>query len=235
MPGKGTFVWQNATEPLKDLFQDLVARSGPKGRTNLFEVRRVLEVEIAGLAAERAEPREIAELKRINKALEEMNRLPEPWPEQRLQPVQRSGIRLSPHAGEVHKKRSVCCSPFRAVGRVPRKLDVYSRPRRGSQRRSRVTLENFEGRASQRSPGGARGNKRQPESIFPGGARRVALMSRVFNVRRITVFRRRNERSSIVETLNRNYRLRLGSAFSRSGSQRHSRSSPCRMGLGPAQ
>ena len=24
VPGKGTFVWQNATEPLKDLFQDLV-------------------------------------------------------------------------------------------------------------------------------------------------------------------------------------------------------------------
>jgi GntR family transcriptional regulator, transcriptional repressor for pyruvate dehydrogenase complex len=84
VPGKGTFVWQNATEPLKDLFQDLVARSGPKGRTNLFEVRRVLEVEIAGLAAERAEPRELAELKRINNALEQMNREPEPWSEQRL-------------------------------------------------------------------------------------------------------------------------------------------------------
>ena len=128
----------------------------------------MLEVEIAGLAAERAEPREIAELKRINKALEEMNRL-------RSHGRSKGCSRYNDLEFDFHltlakctKERSVCCSPFRTVGRVSRKLDVYSRPRRGSQRRGRVSLEDFEGRASQRSAGGARGNKRQPEGISSG-------------------------------------------------------------------
>ncbi|MCZ2079486.1 MAG: FadR family transcriptional regulator [Bryobacterales bacterium] len=84
VPGKGTLVWQNVTEPLTDLLHGFIARSGPRGQTHLFEVRRVLEVEIAGLAAERAEPEEVDHLERINRTLERMNREPEPWAGERL-------------------------------------------------------------------------------------------------------------------------------------------------------
>jgi GntR family transcriptional repressor for pyruvate dehydrogenase complex len=73
MPGKGTFVWQNMTEPLRDLFGLFVARNNDNGR-KLFEVRNLLEVEIAGLAAERATEEDIANLEKINRSMERLHR-----------------------------------------------------------------------------------------------------------------------------------------------------------------
>jgi GntR family transcriptional repressor for pyruvate dehydrogenase complex len=52
--GKGTFVSQNAAEPLINALNVFVRRNALQGYRELVEVRSVLEVEIAGLAAERA-------------------------------------------------------------------------------------------------------------------------------------------------------------------------------------
>ena len=84
VPRKGTFVSGSLSEPLKDLLDLCVSRQGASGRVNLHEVRSLLEVEIAGLAAERATPEEILELERINAVLAEMNLDPGPWSEERL-------------------------------------------------------------------------------------------------------------------------------------------------------
>jgi GntR family transcriptional regulator, transcriptional repressor for pyruvate dehydrogenase complex len=84
IPRKGTFVSGSLSEPLKDLLDLCVSRQGASGRVNLHEVRSLLEVEIAGLAAERATPEDISELERINAVLEEMNLHAGPWTEERL-------------------------------------------------------------------------------------------------------------------------------------------------------
>ena len=93
VPGKGTFVWQNVTEPLKELLTLFVSSNKLDGSVQLFEVRTLLEVEIAGLAAERASPNDIAELEKINDALGRMNRIVGPWTEDR---VRRCRRRISP-------------------------------------------------------------------------------------------------------------------------------------------
>ncbi len=84
VPRKGTFVSGNLSEPFIDLLDLCVSRQGPSGRLNLYEVRSLLEVEIAGLAAERATPVEISELERINCLLEEMNARENQWTEEQL-------------------------------------------------------------------------------------------------------------------------------------------------------
>lgn len=73
VPGKGTFVWQNMAEPLRDLFDLFVARHSDNER-KLFEVRSLLEVEIAGLAADRATDSEIQQLEKINRSMMRMHR-----------------------------------------------------------------------------------------------------------------------------------------------------------------
>jgi DNA-binding FadR family transcriptional regulator len=87
VPGKGTFVWQNVSEPLKDLLNIFAAGRGPSAHRHLFEVRSLLEVEIAGLAAERATSEDICTLNRINDKLARMakkNRIEEIWPQDKL-------------------------------------------------------------------------------------------------------------------------------------------------------
>lgn len=84
VPGKGTFVWQNVTEPLRDLLNVFAARHGTNGHNNLFEARRLLEVEIAGLAAERATPDDIAHLQKLNDKLARMNKLEQNWTEEKM-------------------------------------------------------------------------------------------------------------------------------------------------------
>jgi len=87
VPGKGTFVWQNVSEPLKDLLNVFAAGRGPSAHRHLFEVRSLLEIEIAGLAAERATSEDICALKKINDKLARMtkkNRLEEIWPQDKL-------------------------------------------------------------------------------------------------------------------------------------------------------
>ena len=66
--GRGTFVAQpNARQVSESLA--LWARAGEHPFENLIEVRRALEVEIAGLAAERAQPKDLDDLRN---ALEKM-------------------------------------------------------------------------------------------------------------------------------------------------------------------
>jgi GntR family transcriptional regulator, transcriptional repressor for pyruvate dehydrogenase complex len=66
--GRGTFVAQpNARQVSESLA--LWARVGDHPFENLIEVRRALEIEIAGLAAERAQP---ADLERLREALDKM-------------------------------------------------------------------------------------------------------------------------------------------------------------------
>jgi GntR family transcriptional regulator, transcriptional repressor for pyruvate dehydrogenase complex len=67
--GQGTFVSQNVTEPLKQLLNVFVSKDTSKGYANLFEVRNILEVEIAGLAAERASEQDIENLDQINRTM----------------------------------------------------------------------------------------------------------------------------------------------------------------------
>lgn len=73
VPGKGTFVWQNMAEPLRDLFDLFVARHSGNEQ-QLFEVRSLLEVEIAGLAAERATDGDIDQLEKINHSMMRVHR-----------------------------------------------------------------------------------------------------------------------------------------------------------------
>lgn len=84
IPRRGTFVSESMSEPLKDLLDLCVSRQGPSGRVNLYEVRNLLEVEIAGLAAERATKEELAELEKINEKLAAMNREDGAWSAERL-------------------------------------------------------------------------------------------------------------------------------------------------------
>jgi GntR family transcriptional repressor for pyruvate dehydrogenase complex len=72
--GKGTFVSQNVAEPLTNVLNVFVRRNTSEGYANLFEVRNVLEVEIAGLAAERASQEDIENLERLNRSLANLDR-----------------------------------------------------------------------------------------------------------------------------------------------------------------
>lgn len=72
--GKGTFVSQNTTEPLINALNVFVRRNALQGYQELFEVRNVLEVEIAGLAAERASDEDIECLTKLNRRLATMHR-----------------------------------------------------------------------------------------------------------------------------------------------------------------
>ncbi len=62
-PGRGTFVINRASQAMRDSLE-LLMKIGQEGddRINLVEVREILEPEIAGLAAKRAEEAEIAEM-----------------------------------------------------------------------------------------------------------------------------------------------------------------------------
>ena len=84
VPRKGTWVSRGLSETLGDVLQLAVSQQGMRGRLNLYEVRSWLEVEIAGLAAERATDGEIADLEIVNEILARMNRENEPWSEERL-------------------------------------------------------------------------------------------------------------------------------------------------------
>lgn len=97
VPRKGTFVSQSLSEPLRDILDLCVSQQGPRGRVNLYEVRDMLEVEIAGLAAERATPAEIAELETINGILAYMNQQNGPWSEEHLRRY--NGIEFQFHVG----------------------------------------------------------------------------------------------------------------------------------------
>lgn len=100
VPGKGTFVWQNVAEPLKDLLHVFASGHGPGAHRHLFEVRSLLEIEIAGLAAERATSEDIAKLKHINDKLARMakkSRSEETWPEEKLQAY--NALELQFHMG----------------------------------------------------------------------------------------------------------------------------------------
>jgi GntR family transcriptional repressor for pyruvate dehydrogenase complex len=83
VPGKGTFVWQDVTAPLKDLLH-LAAGRGANSDFSLFEVRSLLEVEIAGLAAERATESDVQQLVRMNEELARMNRRGGAWSNEQL-------------------------------------------------------------------------------------------------------------------------------------------------------
>jgi len=69
-PGRGTFVTAVSTEHLADSF-GLFVKASEVSTRNLIEVRELLEVKIAKLAAERASPGHLA---RMEGALEEMSR-----------------------------------------------------------------------------------------------------------------------------------------------------------------
>jgi GntR family transcriptional regulator, transcriptional repressor for pyruvate dehydrogenase complex len=84
IPGKGTFVWQNVTEPLRELLNVFAAGHGPNGHRNLFEARSLLEVEIAGLAAERATSEDISALHKLNAKLTRMNTLEGVWSQDKV-------------------------------------------------------------------------------------------------------------------------------------------------------
>lgn len=71
--GKGTIVSQSVSEPLKSFVELFLAKESSNGYVHLFEVRSFLEVEIAGLAAERATQEEIENLERINTSLRRLN------------------------------------------------------------------------------------------------------------------------------------------------------------------
>ena len=71
--GKGTFISQNSVEPLTNALSVFVRRNAQQSYTELFEVRSVLEVEIAGLAAERASSEEIDYLAKLNRTLATMH------------------------------------------------------------------------------------------------------------------------------------------------------------------
>jgi GntR family transcriptional regulator, transcriptional repressor for pyruvate dehydrogenase complex len=72
------------TEPLKHLLSVFAGSHSSKGYENLFEVRNVLEVQIAGIAAERASEQEIQELQRINRTLAALHRKESQWSESSL-------------------------------------------------------------------------------------------------------------------------------------------------------
>lgn len=72
--GKGTFVSQNSAEPLANALNVFVRRKALQGYAELFEVRSILEVEIAGLAAERASEKDIEHLTKLNRSLAAMHR-----------------------------------------------------------------------------------------------------------------------------------------------------------------
>lgn len=82
--GKGTYVWPNMTEPLTDLFDLFVAQEESNGARNLFEVRRLLEVEIAGLAAERASDEDISNLEHINRSMQRLHKKAVDWSEEQM-------------------------------------------------------------------------------------------------------------------------------------------------------
>jgi len=97
IPGKGTFVWQNVTEPLRDLLNVFASGHGPNGHRNLFEARSLLEVEIAGLAAERATEDDIDGLKKVNAKLTRMNTRDGAWSAEMVQDY--NNLELEFHLG----------------------------------------------------------------------------------------------------------------------------------------
>jgi GntR family transcriptional repressor for pyruvate dehydrogenase complex len=72
--GKGTFVSQNVATPLTNILSVFVRGNTSDGYANLFEARNVLEVEIAGLAAERASEKDIEYLAELNRSLAKLDR-----------------------------------------------------------------------------------------------------------------------------------------------------------------
>jgi GntR family transcriptional repressor for pyruvate dehydrogenase complex len=80
--GRGTYVLTNVTGPLTDLFDLFLTQDTPNAAANLFEVRKLLEVEIAGLAAERASEEDIRNLERLNQRIKQAHKNSEAeWPE----------------------------------------------------------------------------------------------------------------------------------------------------------
>ena len=69
-PGRGTFVTAMSPQDLADSF-GLFVKSSDVSARNLIEVRELLEVKIAELAAERAKPENLA---RMEQALEQMEK-----------------------------------------------------------------------------------------------------------------------------------------------------------------
>lgn len=72
--GGGTFISQDTAEPLTNALNAFVRRKASQGSTELFEVRNILEVEIAGLAAERASEKDIENLTKLNRSLATLHR-----------------------------------------------------------------------------------------------------------------------------------------------------------------
>ncbi len=79
--GSGLIVSDNVSEPLKSFVDLFLARKSSSGSKHLFEVRSLLEVEIAGLAAERATEQDMLELGRTNDALKKLHQKSGPWSE----------------------------------------------------------------------------------------------------------------------------------------------------------
>jgi GntR family transcriptional regulator, transcriptional repressor for pyruvate dehydrogenase complex len=79
--GKGLTVSQSVSEPLRSFVDLFLAKEASEGQVHLFEVRSVLEVEIAGLAAERAMPEEAHALQRIHAELCRLAQKPGLWDE----------------------------------------------------------------------------------------------------------------------------------------------------------
>jgi len=80
--GRGTYVLTNVAGPLTDLFDLFLAQDRPNAAANLFEVRKLLEVEIAGLAAERVSDEEISNLERLNRQIKRIHTSEAEWSEE---------------------------------------------------------------------------------------------------------------------------------------------------------
>ena len=77
-PGRGTFIVERGAQSISDHLSRL-SRMGKFTLEDLNELRRVLEVEIAGLAATRAQPEDVAELRRTIDVMEENLDSPEEY------------------------------------------------------------------------------------------------------------------------------------------------------------
>jgi GntR family transcriptional regulator, transcriptional repressor for pyruvate dehydrogenase complex len=61
--GKGTYIRSESTSQMLEQSLDFLSLTGGVSLSELFEVRKVIEVELAGLAAMRAAPEDLAELR----------------------------------------------------------------------------------------------------------------------------------------------------------------------------
>ncbi|MCL5746290.1 MAG: FadR family transcriptional regulator [Acidobacteria bacterium] len=93
-PGKGLIVSQNVAQPLRNFIDLFLAKQSSVGHRHLFEVRSLLEVEIAGLAAERATPVELEKVERILLELRDLNRKSEPWSDEDTRRFERLDFRF---------------------------------------------------------------------------------------------------------------------------------------------